>query len=93
MTAIDRPAGTAECCNPECHRTCEWSGVEQGRPPRFCSTQCRNAFSKKRARLADELLAYEELQQVGNPGWTDNNEIERRIKTLRMQLERYRPFE
>ena len=89
LSEISRPDAVARCCNPTCPETCTWEATEKGRPPRFCSTTCRNEYAKTRARVLDHLSAYRELVDEGIPGWAASNEIPRRMRALEMQLDRY----
>lgn len=75
--------------NPSCTVECSWADDDLGRAPKFCSDVCRMAFSRERAKLQEEIAAYEAAGKQGSSTYKQRAQIERRVSTLRMLLVRY----
>lgn len=90
LELVPPPSLDTCCCRPTCGKRFAWSG--QGRPPRFCSKECRFQFPRERARLQDDLGAYQRLAAECPASWDQSVQLTSRIAALKMQLLRYRPF-
>lgn len=83
---VPPPSMVTTCCHPTCPKIIEWNG--RGRPPRFCSTNCRAAFARERRGLQSELAAYERLMTCEHTS-AEGHRLTLRMTALKMRLHRY----
>lgn len=85
------PARTYRCLNPVCDRPCVLgSGQEAGRPSRFCSRNCRQAFDRVQARLTWEVAVISSTLEGAEPiGYQQRQVLSSALAHRRWALMRY----
>ena len=92
LATVPEPSTVTMCCRPMCTNEIDWQ-AQRGRPPRFCSKECRWQFAREREKLVDDLAAYTELLDGCPTSWEQQVRLGTRVARIRMQLERYPSFE
>lgn len=88
------PPESYPCVNPGCPNGCHWpSGPRRGRPTRFCSRNCRQAFARTRERLVWELEALEGVLAASSPTVAQSRDLVRAVAHRRWALDRYPAFQ
>lgn len=76
------------CMNPPCTNECSWP-TGGGRPPIFCSQNCRRAYARERASLLAQVSWLERYLSLDQVLGRAAPPITQRLSQARWQLARY----